>query len=265
MRWIVGDIHGMLKPLEAVLAAVAAADAKARLYFVGDYVNRGPDSRGVVDLLLQLTNARFIRGNHDDVFDHLLSQQGITCEKGESSLLAVFEMFMHFGLDKTLLSYGHDLAALRKLEAKPTRDGIQRLAEKVPETHRRFFRQLPLVIEEKDIFVAHAMWDPSEPSEAPTLHERLRDDPLRMHRLLWGRYENREISQPKAWKRMGFFGHTPTSRYREDRSPPRPMAGPKIVLLDTGAFDRHGRLTAFCADTGTFVQSDHFGKLVDQA
>ncbi|MEZ0265596.1 MAG: metallophosphoesterase, partial [Phycisphaerae bacterium] len=45
MRWIIGDVHGMLRPLETLLAEVRRVDSKARFYFVGDYVNRGPSSR----------------------------------------------------------------------------------------------------------------------------------------------------------------------------------------------------------------------------
>ena len=71
MRWIIGDVHGMRAALERLLEAVGRVDPSARFYFVGDYVNRGPDARGVIDLLLSLTNARFVRGNHDDIFDRV--------------------------------------------------------------------------------------------------------------------------------------------------------------------------------------------------
>ena len=93
MRWVVGDIHGMRIPLAALLDAVRRLDGDARFYFVGDYVNRGSESRQVVDLLMSMTDARFIRGNHDDVFDQVLHGQAYTGETGESQRLAAFRAF----------------------------------------------------------------------------------------------------------------------------------------------------------------------------
>ena len=68
MNWVIGDIHGMLRPLRALVDRVRRADPGAALLFVGDYINRGPDSKGVIDFLLALDGARFCRGNHDDIF-----------------------------------------------------------------------------------------------------------------------------------------------------------------------------------------------------
>ena len=73
MRWIIGDVHGMRDALRALLDSVHKLDPSPRFYFVDDYVNRGPDSRGVIDLLLTLRDARFCRGNHDDIFDMVLT------------------------------------------------------------------------------------------------------------------------------------------------------------------------------------------------
>lgn len=262
VRWIIGDIHGMLRPLEAVLAVVRAADPQARLYFAGDYVNRGPDSRKVVDLLLSLEGARFIRGNHDDIFDQILSGLSYTCGRGDDERLMAFESFMRFGLEHTFLSYGEEWADLELLVRRPKIDKLDQLIRSVPEAHRKFFRELPLVVEEDDLFIAHARFDPAEPTEG--LSERLLADERMRHRVLWGRFDWSQIIGPKVWKRTGYFGHTPTSIYDDrGRRGPRPLAGPRIVLVDTGAFDPSGRLTAFCADAGTFVQADHFGNLVE--
>jgi len=266
MRWIIGDIHGMLRPLEAVLAAVRTADPQPQLYFAGDYVNRGPDSRKVIDLLLSLENARFIRGNHDDIFDQILSGMSYTCGRGDEERLMAFESFMRFGLDKTFLSYGEDWAILDYLLRHSRIERLDQIIERVPEAHRKFFRELPLVIEEDDLFIAHAFWDPTETTEAPRLAERLKNDEKLQYRVLWGRFDAEQIIGPKAWARTGYFGHTPTSAYDESiRRAPRPIAGPRMVLLDTGAFDRAGRLTAFCPDAGTFLQADHFGTLIASA
>ena len=63
-RIFVGDIQGCLEPLERLLDAVAFEPANDRLIPVGDLVNKGPDSAGVLDLLMRL-DARPVLGNHD--------------------------------------------------------------------------------------------------------------------------------------------------------------------------------------------------------
>src|SRR5687768_15601300 len=73
MRWIIGDIHGLIRPLEALLARVQELDSRARFIFAGDYVNRGRNSAAVVDCLIRLAGAKFVRGNHDDVFDLIVN------------------------------------------------------------------------------------------------------------------------------------------------------------------------------------------------
>lgn len=67
--YAIGDIHGCLKALETLLELVEPAPDD-RLIFLGDYVDRGPDSRGVLDKLMQLSLAPqnvFLRGNHDQM------------------------------------------------------------------------------------------------------------------------------------------------------------------------------------------------------
>ena len=63
----VGDVHGCLTALDALLDSVDLQPDDT-LIFLGDYVDRGPDSRGVLERLIELSarpNTRFLRGNHD--------------------------------------------------------------------------------------------------------------------------------------------------------------------------------------------------------
>jgi len=69
---IVGDVHGCRVELEALLAETQWAEGVDRLFFVGDLVARGPDSRGVLRLVEKL-GGRAVRGNHED---KLLSLRG---------------------------------------------------------------------------------------------------------------------------------------------------------------------------------------------
>src|SRR5687767_7463376 len=165
MRWIIGDVHGMFDALEAVLEEVARADSRARLYFVGDYVNRGPDSRKVLDLLIPLQSsgaARLVRGNHDDIFDQVLNGQSYAINAANSDRVVAFAWFMEHGLDATFESYGVDYAMLEHCQLRPSLERLERIVSAVPAGHRQFIRELTPLIDDGDLFVAHAIWDPHE-------------------------------------------------------------------------------------------------------
>jgi hypothetical protein len=267
MRWVVGDIHGMLRPLRALIELLSKKDPKARFLFVGDYVNRGPDSSAVLDVLLSLQTegrAQFVRGNHDDVFDMVLSGQCYAFHPDARTPLAAFLWFTHYGLLNTLTSYGVDELDVEWARKRPSDDAIRKLLTAVPASHSRFIHDLPPAIEEEDLFVVHAMWDPDEPDTSP-LSERLAADVRMRYNALWGRFTY-EISRKKRWKRTGYFGHTPVETFRLSirRGDNVPIHGPQIVLLDTGAaLGPNGRLSAVCAETGELVQVDRVGEVVE--
>jgi serine/threonine protein phosphatase 1 len=267
MRWVIGDIHGMVQPLATLLLAVRNEDPQARFYFVGDYVNRGRDSRSVIDLLLALQRegtARFARGNHDDIFDLLLNGTCYADVVAEADPIAAFSWFMRFGLAHTLKSYQIDPAEIRHLEQRPSLAKLRSVMNAVPDDHRQFIRNLEPAIEEPDIIVAHAMWDIYQRNDAPLVSDGLSADAGRRHKLLWGRYGDMELAAPKAWARPMFFGHTPVGNYLALRGHRMvPITGPSIVLLDTGAaLGATGRLTAYCAESGRFLQADPAGRPV---
>lgn len=271
MRWIIGDVHGMLRPIKTLVEEVRRHDPTGRLIFVGDYVNRGANARGVIEFLLGLDNAIFIRGNHDDIFDLVVNGQCYAENAARDDRIAAFQWFMKYGLDNTFLSYDVDYAILDSMTEHCTTGQLDRLAQSIPESHRRFIRELPAVYEEEDLFVVHGKWDPDEFTEGPRLTVRLEQNPKLRHRLLWGRFTDEEIPRTKAWMRTGFFGHTPVSFYaaafRSTKASAEPqmipVVGERMVLLDTAAaLGEDGRLTAYCPDSHSFIQADHFGKLV---
>ena len=248
--------------LRVLVDAVHKRDAGAQWLFVGDYINRGPNSKGVLDLLLQLPNARFCRGNHDDMFDAILNGEGFCEVLIRNSRLDPFRWFMEHGLADTLASYGVSDEQMQSLMAKPTVRALDAMIAPVPMTHRRFIRELPAVLEEPDLFIVHARWEPDTPDEDPSPTTFLEvDQPLRKT-AVWGRYSMEEIDAPKAWRRTGYFGHTPVINY--DPAKNLPMRGPQIVLTDTGAaLGPRGRLTAVCADSGVVLQIDPNGIFAD--
>lgn len=262
MRWVIGDIHGMIRPLEALLRAIARHDEAPQLMFVGDFVNRGPESKAVIELLMSLSNAQFVRGNHDDVFDQVLSGQSYAGRPGEEQRVMAFQWFMQHGLDKTFFSYGLTPSELSRVARRAKTSTLDELAALVPLAHRKFIRALPLVIERDDMFVAHAKWDVYSAVDEPPISQRLERAETTRYTLLWGRYRLDEIEHDKPWQRTGYFGHTPVDNY-SDNNDLVPVAGPRIVLLDTAAaLVPHGRLTAFCHEKQSYLQADANGKLV---
>jgi diadenosine tetraphosphatase ApaH/serine/threonine PP2A family protein phosphatase len=260
MRWVIGDIHGMSRPLRTILDAVRRRDWNPRFIFVGDYVNRGPDSRGVIDLLLSLPDALFVRGNHDDIFDLVLRSDCYVCHDTGPDAVSAFKWFSNHGLMNTLQSYGLDYAEVESVARRPTLNRVRQLLAVVPGSHREFIQHLRPFVEFDDMFVVHAMWDRDTPDDFSGLEANAR---LR-HRLLWGRYRGDEVSSPKHWRRTGYFGHTPVLNYGLPEAVP--MRGPKIVMVDTGAaLGPTGRLSALCADTGALIQSDPEGMLLESA
>src|SRR3954463_3440443 len=96
----IGDIHGCYAALDALLGLAQPA-ADDRLITLGDYVDRGPDSRAVLDRLIGLYDAgRLIplRGNHDEM---MLQSRDDRNER---------RLWLRFGGVQTLASYGHQAA-----------------------------------------------------------------------------------------------------------------------------------------------------------
>src|SRR5689334_4416759 len=153
MRWIIGDVHGMLRALEALLAEISRVDRQSVLYFVGDYVNRGKDSRGAIDLLLSLTNARFIRGNHDDVFDQILHGMSYAENPSRGDRFLAFQWFLEHGLFDTLTSYGATQDMIYRVITRRSREALAEVTDVIPPAHKQFIRNLPVYIEDGDLFV----------------------------------------------------------------------------------------------------------------
>ena len=263
MRWIIGDVHGMFRALENLLKEVSRVDSQSVLYFVGDYINRGRESRSVIDLLLSLDNAKFIRGNHDDVLDQILNGAAYAESPSQPDRYLAVQWFLENGLLETLHSYGAKTDQLARIVSHRDRDGLKRVVDLFPPEHRLFIRSLPVFIEDDDLFVIHGKWplnDKSGPRAAlagSTPSSQLR------HEILWGRYTDADLHRPKSWTKTGFFGHTPVPTYRGYEANFSPIICGKMVLLDTAAaLSSAGRLTAMCAENMEIIQTDPTGKLV---
>lgn len=69
-RWVIPDIHGHIKTLKSLIEDRIALSKSDVIYFLGDYIDRGPDSKSVIDFIMSLQDSGFdvncIRGNHED-------------------------------------------------------------------------------------------------------------------------------------------------------------------------------------------------------
>lgn len=147
--YAVGDVHGELKLLKTLLRRIeadqaAAPDFEHRVIFLGDYIDRGPDSRGVIDCLTALAvdqRYRFLKGNHEDAFLDVLD--------GKTDELSAW---LRFGGRETLASYG--IAERSVAMGGPFLRA--QLNERVPPAHFDFLASLELAIEIGDYLFVHA-------------------------------------------------------------------------------------------------------------
>ena len=220
--YAIGDSHGCLAPLralhEAILADAAAAPATKRrvVVYLGDYVDRGPASRELLDLLIEAPLPGFecvhLMGNHDALMRDVLAGDG-------DALL-----WLGNGGDAAVRSYGVDIAALREA-ADPLAELGRALAARVPASHRRFLAGLRLSHVEGDYLFVHAGIRPGLPLAAQVERD-----------LLWIREPF--LSSTADHGKIVVHGHTPALA---------PQVRANRIGIDTGAC-YGGWLTALVLD-----------------
>lgn len=151
--YAIGDVHGQLDDLQRVIALIEADGGKdARIVLVGDYVDRGPDSRGVLQYLIDAQaegrNWTTIKGNHDRYLSRFLDYR-IVHDPATRPDLLWFDP--RLGGDKTMASYGVDVG-----ESAPLQIVQDAALQAVPQAHRAFLAGLPLMHEIGDLLFVHA-------------------------------------------------------------------------------------------------------------
>jgi serine/threonine protein phosphatase 1 len=217
--YAVGDIHGRRDLLTAMHAHIMDEILRDRpsdwrIIYVGDYGDRGPDTRGVMEFLSRTCAAEerviALAGNHDVDFLDFLDE------------LDVDGMFANNGGFETGLSYGVRIDLVSQERAAP---GHAALIEAMPGHHLAFLRGLELTATFGDFFFCHAGIRPGVPLDAQEPHD-----------LLWirGPFHRHTGLYPKVI----VHGHTPVGEAE---------IMPNRVNLDTGAWFS-GRLTALAVD-----------------
>ncbi|CUX61578.1 serine/threonine protein phosphatase [Rhizobium oryzihabitans] len=225
--YAIGDVHGSLDLLlqaeRKILADMAGSSSPALVILLGDYVDRGRDSCGVLQHLLQPPPAPLRRialcGNHEQLFSDFL-------ENPQDNM-----HWLDFGGRQTLLSYGVDIDYFLhkgRLRLQPFKDA---LIGAVPQTHRQLLSSLPIYARIGPYIFVHAGLRPGIPLEMQTDED-----------MLWIREPF--LSEGAGLDLLVIHGHTPVAE---------PESGPQRIGIDTGAFTT-GRLTVLkLSDAGLYL------------
>ena len=141
--WVIPDIHGNSRTLTALIEEQVKPSRSDKLYFLGDYIDRGPDARGVMDYIIELQEDEYdittLRGNHEDyllrTFDNETLQKnflGITYQN------KLRKEWFRYGGKETLKSFG-----------------IQDVHE-IPEKYIAWMRSLDYYIQADSFIMVHA-------------------------------------------------------------------------------------------------------------
>ena len=210
--YAVGDIHGRLDLLKKLLASIKADIAQVEversiILFVGDYIDRGPDSRGVVDEILALrgegaSQVVTLAGNHDQYLLEFFKDPSLGIS------------WMDYGAGPTFTSYGVRPPPVRTdVEAWKVTAG--EMAAAMPPEHMRFFEEAILAASFGDFLFVHAGVRPNvdlskqDPKDLTTIRRPF----LKAKHPLPGR--------------VVVFGHTPFEH---------PVAADGKIAVDTGAY-----------------------------
>jgi serine/threonine protein phosphatase 1 len=212
---VFGDLHGAITPLRQVLNRVKPRPDDT-LIFLGDYMDRGENSRAVIDRLMELEqefNCVFLKGNHEDMFLQAYESMGPTLHE-EVILSEEMILWLSNGGISTIRDFDGDWP---------------------PERYIQWFRGLRLFYETGAYYFVHAGLQPGIPPEATSDAERM-----------WIREPF--LSSTHDWGKRVVFGHTVQIG--------RPLMQPNKIGIDTGAFATGiGRLTCLILPEERFVFS----------
>ena len=220
--YAIGDVHGRADLLEGLLERIDRDDRsrggpQGTLIFLGDLVDRGPDSAQVIDRLITLRgerpDTRLLVGNHEEVFLSVLG--------GDTKAL---RFFTRMGGKETILSYGITPEAYAAADFEEL---AQMVDAAVPEAHRSFLKSFDDMIVEGDYVFVHAGIHPGV-----SLEEQRPSD------LRWIR--DPFLEAPPPFEKVVIHGHTIFDNVVELSH---------RIGLDTGAY-RSGTLTAMGFEGG---------------
>lgn len=221
--YAIGDIHGRNDLLHSLLKQIEADDsargnADTHIIFLGDLMDRGPDSAGVIDTAMALRDSgrkvRFLMGNHEEVFVS-------ACRKNDTKIT---RFFLRIGGEATVLSYPIPRSEYIMLDMEQL---SERLTTLVPQAHLEFLDSFEDQIIIGDYAFVHAGIRPGVPlsEQKPSDLRWIRDD---------------FVDQRGDLEKVVVYGHTIYDEVEERGS---------RIGIDTGAY-ASDKLTALALEGG---------------
>ena len=219
--YVIGDIHGRSDLLDRMVAAIARDLAAnpvedSLTVTLGDYIDRGPDSRGVLDRLIRNpfpTQFIALKGNHELMFESFMHDPSIA------------DQWRRYGGLETLISYGVPVGSM--MLGKDYEQAAEALRAVVPRAHLEFIGALPTSLSVGQYFLCHAGIRPGV-----ALERQSADD------LLWIR--GPFLDSRADFGKIVVHGHTPAEM-------PEVLAN--RINIDTGAYMTN-RLTCVALGSG---------------
>jgi serine/threonine protein phosphatase 1 len=177
-RIVIGDIHGCYKTLRKLIESHIKPEKNDHIFFVGDYIDRGPRSREVLDYIIDLKWKGFsvfpVKGNHEELFVKAFSHDDF------------LQAWFHNGARETLQSFDVPEGKLNNCEG----------LEFIPERYFKFISELPYFYDLGDYIIVHAGLNLSSPDYFEDINA-----------MLWSR-EIKGLNRLKN-KTCIIHGHTP--------------------------------------------------------
>lgn len=209
---VISDIHGEIEKFERLLSDAKYTPEDDQLILLGDYVDRGPNAKAVIEkvMSLQKAGAKVLKGNHEDMMIKALTTD---VERSWNHWVKLC------GGDKTLFSYGfseNDIAVSEEDFQKPILDSD------TLQQHLKFVQELETYIETTNYIFVHAGVHPMTPVSET--------DP---HILFWIRDE---FHKSYTGDKTVIFGHTETSSLHGETENYNVFFGNnRIIGIDGGA------------------------------
>ncbi len=217
-KFAISDIHGCAKTFKALLERISFS-TEDELYLLGDYIDRGPDSKGVIDHIWQLQETgytiRCLRGNHEQMFLHVIDAR---------NELSGFKETL--GYVETLVSFGTSNV------------------DHIPKSYINWMKNLDFYLEVDQYILVHAGLN----FNAKNPFENKRE-------MIWIRHWYEEIDREWLGDRIIVHGHTPT-RQLEIKNSIRQLSEIPAIDIDNGCpFESFGfgNLCAFELGTKAFT------------
>lgn len=224
-KWVIPDIHGCVRTVKTLIENQIKPNKNDQLIFIGDYIDRGPDSKGVIDYIMSLQendyNVVALMGNHEDycvrAYEEDKKHRGFLGFRSKSRVQKEWEV--HGGIQ-----------TMESFDATSPKD--------IPEKYINWMKSLPYFIEVDNFVIVHA-----------GLNFNVEDPFSDKRSMIWIR--DFKVDKEKINNKKVIHGHVPVNLEFIDLSIDNPDY--KFIDLDNGVYfdDRAGYGNLLALELGT--------------